>query len=209
MNNPNPPEVIDSLALGPPLFSEAAKAVFAASGDPSPAAFRQLMEKGLHLDACRWMASQFPLRHAIWWGLLCIEDVGSKPRLSAEIPGMILRWVIDPTDMHRDQIHALNWEHPPESPIDYLAKAIAWSGPTMSAPHLPQVKADPRLCGILVAAAIEIAAASHASIKPEEAIARFIQLGLLVDSGKIDWSQSAYSAGKSATDQTRPQGLFP
>lgn len=209
MNKPNLPEVVNSVALGPPLFSEAAQAILATTSDPFSAAFSQLMEKGLHLDACRWMATHFPLRHAIWWGLLCLEDAAGKSRLSTEISGMILRWVIDPSDMHRDQNHALNWENPPESPLDYLAKAIAWSGPTMSAPHLPQVKADPRLCGILVAAAIEIAAASHPSIKPEDAFVRFLQLGLMVDSGQLDWSNPAFLAEKSVTDQTTPQGLFP
>lgn len=209
MSNPEPTKIIESLALGPPFFSEAAQAIFAGRGDESPAAFSQLVENGLHIDACRWMASHFPLQHAIWWGLLCLEDAGSKPGRNAETAGLVLRWVIDPSDQIRDRIHALNWEHPPESPVDYLAKAIAWSGPTMSAPHLPHVKADPRLSGIILAAAVEIAAASHASITLDEAITRFIQLGLLVDSGQIHWSQTAFSNEKSATDLSRPQGLFP
>lgn len=209
MNKPETPTLTNSMALGPPLYSEAARAIFAGTGDQSPAAFSQIMAKGLHSDACRWMAAHFPLRHAVWWGLLCLEDTGAGPAQGATTKNLILRWITDPSDTNRDQIHSQTWENVPASPVDYLAKAVAWSGPTMSAPHLPPVKADPQLPGVLVAAAIETAAGSHVSLDLEKALHRFIQLGLLVDTGKIHWSQPTANADVSANDKTQPQGLFP
>lgn len=189
-------------------YSDAAEVILANIQEDSPDTFQILFDKQLHADVCRWMAKHFPLRHAVWWCLICIETSEGPESVGSEISPYLVKWVVEPSETIRTQILMKTWQESPEKAVDFLAKAVVWAGPSMTPAHLPPVQADRMLPSVMVSAAILNAAANHFELEFEEAIQQFIKIGLLVDSGKMNWNDPQNKSFDSQNN-SRPQGLYP
>ena len=189
------------------FFSRPAIAVFKEVGGESPKAFKKLVKDELWADACRWLATHFPLQYAIFWGLLCAED-SEKSSEPDELKSLVLDWVVNASEITRSKILAITWLDTPEKPVEYLAKAVAWTGPSMTLPHLPAVPADPVILGILVAACVELSASKHADLNINDALKRFVGLAKLIDTGEIHWAKSYTDKDAQVLIQERPRSVF-
>lgn len=189
------------------FFSRPAIAIFKEVGGESPEAFKKLVKDELWADACRWLATHFPLQYAIFWGLLCTED-SAKSSEPDELKSLVLDWVVNVSELTRSKILAITWLDVPENPVEYLAKAVAWTGPSMTPPQLPAVPADPVILGRLVAACVELSASKHADLDINNALKRFVGLARLIDTGEIHWAKSYNDKDAQILIQERPRSVF-
>ena len=191
----------------PEFFSEAAIPVLQKYGVSQVSAYQELVKFGLHADACRWVATHFPVRHAVWWGLMCVIDMGATD-LDEMLTGLLTNWVQEPSEALQAQLLNLTWLDTPESPLEFLAKAVSWTGPSMLPMHLPATAPKPEHVGRMIAAAVDLAANGHGILEPAEAYGRFLDLARAVDDGTLNWENSAALASKPGP-VSKPQGLFP
>lgn len=204
---PSAPAKVAKPMPEPAFYTEAAEQIMQKHGPRNVSAYEELLKSGLFVDACRWVAVHLPVRHAIWWGLICVldtKDGSANDILTAQLTS----WVIDPTEPLQTQLLNQTWLDTPESPLDYLAKAVSWTGPSMLPIHLPTTAPNPEHVGQMIAAAVDLAATAHGILEPAEAYLRFLDFANKVDNGTLHWENQAGTAAKSQTI-SKPQGLFP
>ena len=170
------------------------------TADASPAAFlRTLLAKEHYADAIRMLAHRLSRREAVWWECLCLEH-DSGERLTHEDQAALraaVHWVTEPTEAHR---RAAAEVATVRTPAGLLAKAVFWSGGSVSRPEYPAVPPLPHVCAQTVAGSLLLASAMYP--KPTQRQSRrkeFLDLGFLVESGALSWCR----AEASAPEQTK------
>jgi hypothetical protein len=146
-------------------------------------------------DAVRYLADLLPPRAAVWWASQCVWDA-VRPHADEEARNAlaaVLRWVVDPTDAHREAARPAERDNPLDTPWGCLKMAVVWTGGSLSDPGLPVVPpadyATPRaLAGAIMLAAV------HADPLPYlDRYRRFLDLGLHIAQGRNLWWQSSAS----------------
>jgi hypothetical protein len=189
------------------FYSEAAIEIVDSLGAENSDTFHQLMKSELFADACHWIASQFPVRYGVWWGLICATDSGVDAD-NETFRELLLRWVIEPEAVHQLKLLNLTWLDTPESPIEYLAKAVSWTGPSMLPTHLPISKPNIAQVTRMIAAAVDLSAAGHLKLEPALAYQRFLDFALDIDGGALSWEGKDDKSIKKE-NKSKPQSLFP
>ena len=191
----------------PDFYSEQAMEMMQRLGLDNIKTFHQLMKAELLGDACHWIASQFPLRYSVWWGLICATDREMKQDENV-FSDLILSWVIEQEAEYQSKLLDLTWLDTPETPIEYLAKAVSWTGPSMLPAHLPISKPNSAQVVKMVAAAVDLSAAGHQKLEPALAYKRFLDFAIAIDNGSLSWEVREDKALKNANN-SKPQSLFP
>jgi hypothetical protein len=191
----------------PDFYSEAALIIMQKHDPKSIKSYQELLKAGLFADACRWVAVQLPVRHSVWWGLICVMDT-KDGHLNRTLVNQLTQWVIEPTSAKQTQIMNESWLDTPGSALEYIAKAVSWTGPSMLPIHLPVTAPNPEHVRRMIAAGIDLAATGHGKLEPADAYRRFLDFATDVDNGKLHWENTEASTPK-AQQTSRPQGLFP
>lgn len=150
--------------------------------------YQALHDKGFYKDAVRLLAYLLPKREAVWWGSLCVWQVG-RPRPPKETDAALqaaVTWVLDPSEPHRQAAQKAG-DLAKGTPAGQLALAAAWSGGSMTPPELPAAPPPPFLTNQLVAAVILDAANRGAPAKRSLRYLQFLQWGHDVADGKNLW----------------------
>ena len=140
-------------------------------------------------EAVAFLAHALPRRDTIWWGCLCLWDV-VRPAPSAvedAALGQIVQWVLEPSEPRRRAI-AEAADSLEDSPVEFLAQAVTYSGETISAPGLPVVPPPPYLAHRLVAGAIRLAVATGDD--SADLLRNYLEWGIDIADGKLHWSQA-------------------
>jgi hypothetical protein len=191
----------------PDFYSEPALIILQKHDPKSIASYQELLKAGLFADACRWVAVQLPVRHSVWWGLICVMDT-KDGHLNRTLVNQLTQWVIEPTSAKLTQIMNESWLDTPGSALEYIAKAVSWTGSSMLPVHLPVTAPNPEHVRRMIAAGIDLAATGHGKLEPADAYRRFLDFATDVDNGKLHWENTEASTPK-AQQTSRPQGLFP
>jgi hypothetical protein len=191
----------------PDFYSEAALIILQKHDLKSIKSYQELLKAGLFADACRWVAVQLPVRHSVWWGLICVMDT-KDGHLNRTLVNQLTQWVIEPTSAKQTQIMNESWLDTPGSALEYIAKAVSWTGSSMLPVHLPVTAPNPEHVRRMIAAGIDLAATGHGKLEPADAYRRFLDFATDVDNGKLHWENTEASTPK-AQQTSRPQGLFP
>ena len=191
----------------PEFYSEQARIILAGREEKSVSSFQELVRVGLSADACHWVALHLPVRYAVWWGLICVMETKSGPG-DETLVGQVTSWVMEPSEAMQTRLLNQLWLETPQSPVEYLAKAISWTGPSMLPAHLPVSAPNPEHAGRMIAAAVDLAAAGHAILQGPEAYLRFLEFAAAVDNGTLHWGSEPATAAKPRQN-TKPQGLLP
>jgi hypothetical protein len=191
----------------PDFYSEAALIIMQKHDPKSIKSYQELLKAGLFADACRWVAVQLPVRHSVWWGLICVMDT-KDGHLNRTLVNQLTQWVIEPTSAKQTQIMNESWLDTPGSALEYIAKAVSWTGSSMLPVHLPVTAPNPEHVRRMIAAGIDLAATGHGKLEPADAYRRFLDFATDVDNGKLHWENTEASTPK-AQQTSRPQGLFP
>jgi hypothetical protein len=191
----------------PDFYSEAALIIMQKHDPKSIKSYQELLKAGLFADACRWVAVQLPVRHSVWWGLICVMDT-KDGHLNRTLVNQLTQWVIEPTSAKQTQIMNESWLDTPGSALEYIAKAVSWTGSSMLPVHLPVTAPNPEHVRRMIAAGIDLAATGHGKLEPADAYRRFLDFATDVDNGKLHWENTETSTPK-AQQTSRPQGLFP
>lgn len=204
---PNAPAKVARPMPEPEFYTEPARQILGGQADGSIAAYQNLIASGLFADACRWVAVHLPVQYAVWWGLICAMETKGGPG-DAALVGQVTDWVANPSETVQSRLLNQLWLETPQSPVEYLAKAVSWTGQSMLPVHLPATAPNPQHVGRMIAAAVDLAATAHAALQPPQAYQRFLEFAADVDSGSLHWGSTAASTPKF-TQNTKPQGLFP
>ncbi|QDU60132.1 hypothetical protein Pan216_09690 [Planctomycetes bacterium Pan216] len=147
----------------------------------------QLLHAQLLEDALEFIGHALPVRHSIWWGCCCIADVtppASMNERDRKAFSATFRWVVEPTELHREYVHRLTRIVGTISAPVMLARAAGF--PSMPLPEpLISLKREFRKEGA-------ISAVNLATLEGEEVDLvqrRFIKIGLDVSQGKIVWKK--------------------
>lgn len=189
------------------LYSPKALKIMERVGPDDPKTFQELIEAGLHVDTCRWVAMHLPKRYAIWWGLICATDASGAEKTDA-LCDQLMAWVLNPSESIQMKLLNETWTDVPESPMEFLSKAVSWSGKSMLPATLPVVPASAEQFGRMVSACVELSAAKHGQLDGVESIKRFLQFARAIDSGKLSW-QNLDEADSKVLESAIPEGLFP
>lgn len=204
---PSPPATVARPMPEPDFYSEAALIVMQKHDPKSIASYQELLKSGLFADACRWVAVQLPVRHSVWWGLICLMDT-KDGHLNDNLMKQLTNWVIEPSSAQQTQILNESWLDTPESALEYIAKAVSWTGSSMLPAHLPVTAPNPEHVRRMIAAGIDLAATGHGKVEPHEAYRRFLDFATDVDNGKLHW-ENTVAKTPNPQQTSKPQGLFP
>lgn len=145
-----------------------------------------LVEHRLHADAIRYMAHALLNREAVWWACLCARaaEADALESMQAEhrqALGAAVRWVLEPTEAHRQAAGRSVAPAGTRSPAGAVARAAAFalgqpepSGPGNTPPN-------PILAARMAAASVLLAA------KSSDRLRGFITIGLDVAYGHNRW----------------------
>lgn len=150
----------------------------------------QLIERGLRSDALQVFAHVLDKRRAIWWGCLCCwEALRPEPAPSASRAIQhAVRWVLEPSEQTRRATREPGEVAGMGTAAGNLALAVLWSGVNINPPGLPEVPPPPHLSGLLVAAAVLLAAVERG---PEQTVplhCRFLGFANEVGAGRHLWA---------------------
>lgn len=145
--------------------------------------FDLLRHEGRPYDAVVFLAHLLPVREAIWWGCLCSwQSARSKPTPAVDaVLGALVRWVREPSEANRVTGALLAGD---DAPVQFLARALEFSGASLSPPGLPVVPPPPFLAHRTVAGALLLDAAKGGP----ERLRDFLQWGTDVADGKNRWN---------------------
>ena len=204
---PSAPATVARPMPEPDFYSEAALIVMQKHDPKSIASYQELLKSGLFADACRWVAVQLPVRHSVWWGLICVMDT-KDGHLNDNLMKQLTNWVIEPSSAQQTQILNESWLDTPVSALEYIAKAVSWTGSSMLPAHLPVTAPNPEHVRRMIAAGIDLAATGHGKVEPPEAYRRFLDFATDVDNGKLHW-ENTVTKTPNPQQTSKPQGLFP
>jgi hypothetical protein len=140
-------------------------------------------------DAVRFQTFALPKREAVWWACLCLRSVSDpmrKPK-QAEALKAVVRWVLDPSEEHRQAAGKAGKAATFGTPIGAIAMSVSF---------------DPSLAANILTGTI---AGLIGEVPPEKAKATllsFIALGIGVATGKYPWTHEEEEE-KSAVESWR------
>ncbi len=141
--------------------------------------FELLMEKGLYLDAIRFLAYALPSREVVGWACLCVRHASGQG--ASKITGAQLaaeRWVADPSEENRRAALAAAEAEGYKTPGACLGTAAFFSGGSVSQPGLQPVPPPPHATPSISASAIMLAAVASEPEKAEDKYKVFLQKGI-------------------------------
>lgn len=140
--------------------------------------------------AIRFLAHALPHREAIWWGSLCVKHVSDSalPAVETDALKAAVVWVLDPTDGNRNAAAAPAEAAGLENPSGVLATAVTFTGGTLAPPmpRVPPVVPGPYLPAKAVLGGV-LLAATRGKAGVEETQRLFVELGVGVAEGKVNW----------------------
>jgi len=146
-----------------------------------------LVENRLHADAVRYMAHALLNREAVWWACLCTrstvgENLSTMPEAQRQGLGAAVRWVLEPTEAHRQG--AARWVEPAgvRTPAGALAKAASFALGQSEPVPLGSNPPNALLTARLAAASVLLSGTTADQLR------RFIVLGLDVAYGQNRWN---------------------
>ncbi len=148
-----------------------------------------LMEQSLRLDAIRLVAHTFSKRSAVWWGVLCIEelfDEFSDPSASAAVKAA-RTWVIEPSDENRRAAMPLAEATGMETPAGSLAAAVWFAGDSVAPPDLKPAPPPKHVTADLLFASLVAASALPPAVESPQRMDRFLQLAIELTERKHLW----------------------
>ncbi len=150
--------------------------------DQTPSQFLELLiEKGLYMDAIRFLAFALPSREAVGWACLCVRHaMGQDP---AKITGAQLaaeKWVSDSSEENRRAAMAAAEAEGYKTAGACLGMASFFSGGSISQPGLQPVSPPANATPAMAAGAIMLAAVAEHPEKAQENYKVFLQKGIAV-----------------------------
>src|SRR5205085_2773280 len=136
-------------------------------------------------DAVRFQTHSLPKRKAVWWACLCLRSVAEpmrKPK-QAEALNAVLRWVLDPSEEHRQAAGKAGKAATFGTPIGAIAMSVFFSGGSIMPPDEPVIPPDPLLTANILTGTI---VGLMGEVPPEKAKATllsFMALGISVATG--------------------------
>ena len=151
-----------------------------------------LIERGLHVDAVRFLTSALPKREAVWWACLCAAEVlGPEPPPAVAAALEAARaWVIDPNDEKRRAAFPAAEAADIGTPAGCAAAAAYFSGGSLAPVNLPEVPPPEHITADLAGTSVVLAAVSKQPEKAPEKYATFLRIGLEVASGQHAWPEA-------------------
>lgn len=177
--------------LGPKTLAEVAalarlspEAVALAQSKPTPRQYVDaLLAQKAFSDVLRFLAMALPVREGIWWGSLCLKTAaGDEPNIQPVLTASVT-WILQPTEEHRQAAALLSTGKTADA---YLARAIAWTGGSLTPQGLPVVAPGPDMPLHALAAAIQLAVTLDTK-KIEENRRKFLVMGIRIARGKHLW----------------------
>ncbi len=141
--------------------------------------FELLIEKGMYLDAIRFLAFALPVREVVGWACLCLRHAAGQD--ASKITGAQLaaeRWVADPSEQNRRAAMAAAEAEGYKTPGACLGMAAFFSGGSVSQPGLQPVPPPPHATPSISASTIMVAAVANEPEKAEEKYKVFLQKGI-------------------------------
>jgi hypothetical protein len=141
-------------------------------------------------DAVRFQTFSLSKRAAVWWACLCLRSVVDpmrKPK-QAEALKAVLRWVLDPSEEHRQAAGKAGKAATFGTPIGAIAMSVFFSGGSIMRPGEPAVPPDPLLTANILSGTIVGLIAEVPPDKAKATLMNFIALGISVALGKYPWS---------------------
>jgi hypothetical protein len=155
--------------------------------------FQELLEKGHHVDAVRFLAHALPKREAVWWACQCARGAAGPspaPPVRAALEAAE-RWAADPNEQNRRAAMAAAEGASLETPAGCAAAAAFWSGGSLAPPDVPEVAPPESLTAQGVAGAILLAAVLTEPEKAQEKQRKFLAQGVEVANGSSRWKEPA------------------
>ena len=144
-----------------------------------------LVEHRLYADAIRYMAHALLNREAVWWACLCArsgtESLEAMPAPQRQALGAAVRWVLEPTEAHRQEAARSVDGAGTRTPAGAAARAAAFALGQAETPGPGAIPPSPVLAARMAGASVLLAAKSSARLR------RFIILGLDVAYGENRW----------------------
>jgi hypothetical protein len=158
--------------------------------DQTPRQFLELLLRTEKFsEAIRFLAFGLPRREAIWWGCLgVLHERGDRllPPGEARALQAAVRWVIEPNEPHREAAEQLAGT---QTPANYMAKAVAWTGGSLSPPGLPVVPPPVELPHRGVNAALAQAIINGPIETIDTRFRHTLALGIHIARGHSPWSK--------------------
>lgn len=158
----------------------------ATSVKTGPELVARLAAKGQFAKAVRVQAHLLPKRHAVWWGIICVEPLIEKlvpPELTAYQAART--WVEEPTETHRRRCEAAAGRTKYEEPGSWLSMAAFWSGDSLTPADMPAVEPDQKLTGQAVTSSLMIASVFGEATQGKQRYQEFLAKAPKVASGEI------------------------
>jgi hypothetical protein len=155
-------------------------------------------------DAVRFQTFSLPKREAVWWACLCLRSVSDpmrKPK-QAEALKAVVRWVLDPSEEHRQAAGKAGKAATFGVPIGAIAMSVFFSGGSIMPPGEPVIPPDPVLTANILTGTI---AGLIGEVPPEKAkptLLSFIALGIGVATGKYPWIRKDEKEKKAAESRS-------
>lgn len=145
-------------------------------------------------DAIRFLAFALPWREAVWWGSMCVRMIGPQlgPRDEKALQTAVT-WVMEPSERNRQEAEKAAHD---DTAAGYVAKAVAWTGGSMTPPNLPVVVPGPELSHRAIDAAVTMAVLASPPDKVDERYRHVVALGIHVGRGKHLWAVTPSSHGQ-------------
>ena len=155
----------------------------------------QLIERGHHADATRFMAHALPRREAVWWACQCVRqaDGPTPPARATAVLEAAEAWVADPTDEARRSAYRAAEAGEFDNAPGLIGLAVFFSGGSLTPPGQTVVPPAEHLLGDMVANAVTVAVMKIGPEKAPQTYRRFFALGLDVANGKNHWKESTAS----------------
>jgi Family of unknown function (DUF6931) len=173
------PELITIADLG----DEARAVVEGVQPPPSPKRFvGMLMERGLHLDAVKFLAHALPRREAVWWVWVCARKASGpapKPAIKDALDATE-RWIVQPTDERRRQALTFGETADFGTAAGCAALAAFMSGGSLAPPEAPPVPPGEFLTAKAVSGGVILSAVATEPDKAPEKYQEFVKLGIEV-----------------------------
>jgi hypothetical protein len=159
----------------------------AASVKSGPELVTALAAKGELAKAVRVQAHLLPKQHAVWWGLLCVEQAcgDAFPPAEADAKDAARAWVEDPSESRRRGCESAAGMTKLDGPAGWLAMAAFWSGGSIVPAEMNAVPPDERLTGQAVTNSLMIAAVSGDPTKAKDRYRVFLAKAQDVAGGAI------------------------
>lgn len=144
-----------------------------------------LMADKQYIAGIDFLAHALPPREGVWWGCLCFQhacgnEMAAPDRAAATAA---VQWVLRPDDSTRGAAKVQAEAAGPASVAGILAMAAYQTGPGLTAPGKPPIKAPPFAAAKAVANAVKLACTKSDPARIIQTQRSFVELGVGVAAG--------------------------